>query len=199
MKLYLIRHGKTEATRLHVYCGSTDLPLSLEGKKALEGRSYPKAERYYTSGMKRTNETMEILYPGQTYEKIEDLREIDFGVFEMKSYEELKDLPVYQQWILGNNIENVCPGGESGAMASLRAKKALETLISRDQRDLAVVTHGGIIAGIMESWFPEEGKNRYEWQPKPGDAYEITIERSKENEDNEKGGWTLHWKSLAVD
>ena len=33
------------------------------------------------------------------------------------------------------------------------------------------VTHGGVIAAIMAACFPGEGKNRYQWQPKPGRGY----------------------------
>ena len=32
MSIYLIRHGKTEANEKHLYCGSTDLPLSEKGR-----------------------------------------------------------------------------------------------------------------------------------------------------------------------
>ena len=38
--IYLIRHGKTEANARGLYCGSTDLPLSAEGRTQLEGLSY---------------------------------------------------------------------------------------------------------------------------------------------------------------
>ena len=31
MRIYLIRHGKTEANERRLYCGSTDLPLSRQG------------------------------------------------------------------------------------------------------------------------------------------------------------------------
>lgn len=40
MKLYLIRHGKTEANERHLYCGSTDLPLSNAGIRELQGLCY---------------------------------------------------------------------------------------------------------------------------------------------------------------
>lgn len=35
------------------------------------------------------------------------------------------------------------------------------------------MTHGGVIAVIMAELFPEEGKNRYEWQPSPGGGYAV--------------------------
>ena len=176
MKLYLVRHGLTRANAAHLYCGSTDLPLSPEGRAALEGAKaagrWPQAERYYTSGMKRTEETLTILYPGITGTALPGLREIDFGDFEMKSYEMLKEDPQYLAWISGDNEKNVCPHGESGEQAQVRAKQALDAILKKNADALAV-THGGVIAGAMEAWFPQEGKNRYEWQPRPGAGYGI--------------------------
>ena len=63
MTIYLIRHGKTEANEKHLYCGSTDLPLSDAGKEELRSVHYDiKNVRFITSGMKRTNETLRILF-----------------------------------------------------------------------------------------------------------------------------------------
>lgn len=182
MILYLLRHGVTRANEAHLYCGSTDLPLSPEGCAALErakstGR-WPRADRYYTSGMRRTAETLGILYPGATAAALPELREIDFGDFEMKSYEMLKEDPRYLAWISGENEKNVCPHGESGAQAQARAQRALDALLE-ENTDALAVTHGGVIAGAMETWFPEAGKNRYEWQPRPGAGYGILFEDGK--------------------
>ena len=40
MKLYLIRHGKTMANEKHLYCGSTNLPLSEKGIEELQNLHY---------------------------------------------------------------------------------------------------------------------------------------------------------------
>jgi len=40
MRLYLIRHGKTAANEQHLYCGSTDLPLSEKGIEELQNLHY---------------------------------------------------------------------------------------------------------------------------------------------------------------
>ena len=176
MILYLVRHGLTRANEAHLYCGSTDLSLSPEGRTALAAAKaagrWPRADRYYTSGMKRTEETLAILYPGVTGTALPGLREIDFGDFEMKSYDMLKENPQYLAWISGDNEKNVCPHGESGEQAQARAKLALVAILEKDT-DALVVAHGGVIAGAMESWFPAEGKNRYTWQPRPGQGYGI--------------------------
>ena len=173
MMIYLIRHGKTEANERHLYCGSTDLSLSAMGREELTRLRYAlPAVRFVTSGMRRTNETLQLLFGDVTYEADPRLREMDFGVFEMHSYEELKEDPAYQAWITGNNEANVTPGGESGSIMQQRVLRAFEEWRQTGQ-DLAIVTHGGTIAAIMAALFPQEGKNRYEWQPKPGGGYLI--------------------------
>lgn len=177
MNLYLIRHGATRANLEHLYCGSTDLPLSTEGAEALRSLHYPTPRaRYITSGMRRANETMEILFPGKPYETDSRFREVDFGIFEMKSYEMLKNDPAYIAWITGDNEKNIPPQGESGEAFQTRVLAALDTL----REDTVLVTHGGVIAVIMEALFPREGKNRYQWQPRPGRGYAVTEEGYRE-------------------
>jgi alpha-ribazole phosphatase len=180
MKLILIRHGKTEANEKHLYCGSTDLPLSEVGKAELTERKntveYPsiKGFRILTSGMRRCEETLSILYADIPHETDPAFREMDFGAFEMRSYEEMKNDPDYIAWIIGDNEANITPGGESGNLMTVRVLEGLKRLIA-DGRDTLIVTHGGVIAAIMADIFPGEGKNRYEWQPKPGGGYVIDI------------------------
>ena len=177
MSIYLIRHGKTLANEQRLYCGSSDIPLSDAGRAELTGKHYHVGEdaQYVTSGMKRCNETLRILFGDVPYAVDTDLREIDFGIFELKSYEQLKDDPQYLAWITGDNEQNVPPEGESGAAMDSRVRKAFARYEGR-AGDTVIVTHGGVIAAIMESRFPQEGKNRYQWQPKPGCGYVITQE-----------------------
>jgi alpha-ribazole phosphatase len=167
----LIRHGKTEANEKRLYCGSTDLPLSEAGREELRNISYNiKNARFLTSGMKRADETLKILFGDVPYEKDSGFREVDFGAFEMHSYIELKDTPEYQAWCSGDNEVNVPPNGESGQQMKKRVLEAF----SRIQEDTVLVCHGGVIAAIMEHLFPEEKKSRYEWQPGNGRGYILT-------------------------
>ena len=171
MTVYLIRHGKTEANEKWLYCGSTDLSLSEKGRAELTQLHYdlPKV-RFLTSGMKRTNETLKILFGDVPYEEDRRFREVDFGIFEMHSYQELKDTPAYQDWCTGDNEANIPPQGESGQQMKQRVLEAF----SQIQEDTILVCHGGVIAAIMEHLFPEENKTRYDWQPKNGHGYRIT-------------------------
>lgn len=173
MTLYLIRHGATAATENRLYCGSTDLPLSHAGAAALQKQrmSFPGA-RFITSGMKRTEETLRLLFGDVPFQPEPRLREMSFGAFEMRGYSALKNDPAYEAWITGDNEANVPPGGESGAQMRARALEALAEILAAE-RDAVVVTHGGVIAAIMAHLFPEDGKNRYQWQPEPGCGYVI--------------------------
>lgn len=172
--LYLIRHGKTRANEEHRYCGSTDLPLSAAGREALQQIRYDVGEAaFYTSGMRRTDETLQVLFGNVAFERLTQFREVDFGIFEMHTYEELKDEPSYQAWLTGDNERNVPPGGESGEQMTARVLAALPQLMA-GEGNRVLITHGGVIAAIMAYLYPEENKNRYQWQPEPGRGYAIT-------------------------
>lgn len=171
--LYLIRHGKTRANEEHLYCGSSDLPLSPNGEAELQRLHYSLPNvRFVTSGMKRTEQTLTLLFGDKPHEIKPAFREIDFGRFELRCYEELKNNPDYLDWISGDNHRNIPPGGESGEQMENRVLAAFEAL-KKENLPTVLITHGGVIACIMEHLFPEENKNRYQWQPEPGRGYAV--------------------------
>lgn len=176
MKLVLLRHGETAANEEKRYCGATDLPLSAAGEEQLRRRkqaaAYPDVQGYtaITSGLLRCEQTLRILYGDVSHTADSAFREMDFGAFEMHSYEELKNDPRYLEWIAGDNELKPTPGGESGAQMTARVLEALSCLIKKNENTL-IVTHGGVIAAIMAKLFEREGKNRYDWQPAPGGGY----------------------------
>lgn len=178
--IYLLRHGTTEANERHIYCGATDLPLSDGGIEALKQKKrdggYPSGDNltFFTSGMRRTVDTLQILYGQVPWIAVPGLREMDFGDFELHSYEELRPAVAYQAWLAGDNYENRCPGGESGRDMEARVLDAFGALPQKG--DLLLVLHGGPIAAIMAALFPEAGKNRYQWQPKNGCGYQIIMD-----------------------
>lgn len=174
MTVYLIRHGMTRANEQHLYCGSTDLPLSEAGRAELRKMQYASmGARFVTSGMKRANETLAELFGEVPFTEDPRFREVDFGTFEMHSYEQLKDRLDYQAWLTGDNEANVPPQGESGNQMRERVLRGF----SQIREDTVIITHGGVIAAIMGSLFPGEGKNRYQWQPRCGCGYAICADR----------------------
>ena len=179
MKLILIRHGKTAANDLHLYCGKTDIGLSDNGIKELENIKYAldiTGMRVITSGKKRCEQTLLLLFGDVPHESDPAFCEMDFGAFEMRSYEEMKNDEDYIAWISGDNEKNVAPGGESGEIMQKRVFEGLDRLI-KDGGDVLLVTHGGVIAAIMQRLFPDENKNRYEWQPAFGGGYIADTEK----------------------
>ncbi|MBQ1685598.1 MAG: histidine phosphatase family protein [Clostridia bacterium] len=175
MKLTLIRHGVTEGNMKKLYYGSTDIPLlpcsEMKLRRMAEGGGYPAAAHYYTSGMLRTEQTFRALYGDKPHEVLRDMREIDFGDFEMKTYQELCNTEAYQRWITGDNEANVCPNGESGDQVTRRALRSLAPLIAREE-DCVVITHGGVIGGLMQHWFLAVN-GRYMFTPEPGTGFTI--------------------------
>lgn len=168
MTIYLIRHGRTEANEKWLYCGSTDLPLCEKGREELQEIHYEIENiRFLTSGMKRANESLRILFGDVPFAVDSRFREVDFGIFEMQSYHAIKDTPEFQTWVTGDNEANMPPRGESGLQMKQRVLKAFSEI----KEDTVLVCHGGVIAAIMEHLFPNEGKSRYDWQPKNGRGY----------------------------
>ena len=94
MKIILIRHGMTEGNLKRRYIGTTDEDLI--NTDCLKG-DYPKCERVVASPLKRCIQTAEYIYPNVDIEICDKLKECDFGDFENKSYEDLKDNPDYQR------------------------------------------------------------------------------------------------------
>ena len=114
MRLTLLRYGDTAGSRDDLYYGAADIPALPESLAALHenAAAYPRAARYYTSGLLRTEQTLEAIYGPVAHQQLPGLQEMNFGDFEMKSYQQLKDTAAYQAWI--TDVEhNPCPHGES--------------------------------------------------------------------------------------
>lgn len=84
IRLYLIRHGQTPGNKLQRYIGTTDEPLSTEGKEFLEKLTYPMPEALYVSPLCRCVETAGILFPGKSFHIIEELSECDLESLRIK-------------------------------------------------------------------------------------------------------------------
>ena len=119
MKIILIRHGMTEGNLKRRYIGTTDEDLI--NTDCLKG-DYPKCERVVASPLKRCIQTAEYIYPNVDIEICDKLKECDFGDFENKSYEDLKDNPDYQKW-LDSNGELPFPNGDTHEEFKNRCKR----------------------------------------------------------------------------
>ncbi len=182
-RIYLIRHGLTAGNLQHRYVGRTDEPLCQEGirqllaKKAIFERSHTneKFQRIYTSPMLRCRQTAELLFAGNPQKVMEDFRELDFGEFEYKNYEELTGDARYQAFIdSGGKTE--FPGAEPQEAFRARVRAAFarcieEICVPDDAGRVDVfVLHGGTIMAILEAYgFPK--RSYFDWQIPAGEGF----------------------------
>ena len=184
MQITLLRHGPTEANEQRLYCGQENPSLSAAGKDLIDSLAkegiYPRsADGYFSSGLARAEETLTMLYGMVDRHIIPELGEYHFGVFEMKTHDELCPLPAYQEWIMDNSGDVSCPGGESRNGFTDRVYAAYATLLKitkeEEYQTVIAMTHGGVIATIMEMLFPNR-YNSYEWQPQRGCGYTLVYD-----------------------
>lgn len=189
--LYLIRHGMTAANEEHRYLGKTEESLSERGIRQLEqlagSGKLPKPELVLCSPMQRCIESAAILFPAVPVIEIQEWKEMDFGNFENKNYEELNGNPAYQAWIdSGGKI--AFPGGESRedfiARTATGMENVLEFLTDRLNRQrcpecgtagqccVAAVVHGGIIMALLSRY---AGGDYFDYQVENAKGYHCRL------------------------
>lgn len=184
INLTLIRHGKTPSNREHRYLGVTEETLSGEGRKQLEILAekdiLKKPWLLFISPMLRCQESAGILFPGREAYPIEEWREMNFGAYEGKNYEDLKNDSYYQKWIDSNGTLPF-PEGESQQeyikrchRGLLTATKIIQKEIAENQmtesqpRNITAVVHGGTIMALLHIL---AGGNYFDYQVKNGGGY----------------------------
>lgn len=103
--IHLIRHGLCEGNMQGRYIGRTESPLSIDGIRELitlkENYTYPYATHFYASPSTRCVDSLKFLYPDADPKVILEMAECDFGDWENKTPEELKNDPNFNAWVKG--------------------------------------------------------------------------------------------------
>ena len=180
-QIHLIRCGLTDANQSGKYIGRTDVPLSGDGIDQLrqlhDRGGYPEGEVYYTSPRLRCIQTMNLLYPGQDCYEVPGFDEIDFGDWEGKSADELKDDDTFQKW-LNHSADVTPPNGESVGVMYERVCKTFgmiaDGMIRSGCRSAVIVTHGGVISYLLGAYGLPEA-SFYDWMTTPGRGYSLRI------------------------
>ena len=171
MKIYLIRHGLTEYNAQRRYQGRSDIPLSEAGRKALLS-SGKTPDTVYVSPLRRARETASVLFPASEQFVLPDLTEMDFGIFEGRTADEMEADPVcgpaYRSWVAGMCTGH-CPGGEDLAGFIERSVRGFlqAAELSHGAENMYIVAHGGTQMALMKALGPEKEKY-YEWQTPAG-------------------------------
>ena len=119
----LLRHGLTEANERKEYLGWTDSPLSERGRMEISKlkagfRAYELIIRVIYIAVWIHSR---LLFPEVPIHTNPAFREMNWGCFEGKTYEQLKEEISYQKW-LNNPMEVSVPEGESYPIFSERVE-----------------------------------------------------------------------------
>ena len=197
--LVLIRHGKTKSNEEQRYLGKTEEALSEKGKKEVleykTAQGYPAVDCLFSSPMERCLQTAKLIYPELEPVCIPEWKEIDFGAFEGKNYQELKEDKRYQEWIDKNGALPF-PQGESRESFIRRCEKGYQRMLKeiaemkkysmdmgnneiegrRGKKTIGMIVHGGTIMALLSQYGDED---YFDYQTANGRGYICTW--TKEN------------------
>lgn len=153
MDLFLVRHSITEWNQQKRYLGHTNQGLVKEELKQFDRLKNELQKRRFdhviTSDLLRCQETLDYLEIPTKITVDHRLREMNFGDWEGKTYNELKGVKAYQNWL--NNWEDApVPNGESATTFKLRINSFFHDLFQqindlKGNQKFLIVTHGGVI------------------------------------------------------
>lgn len=155
MEIVAIRHSIAEGNLRHVFLGRTDDPLAPCGVELACKRrdELPRVERVYHSPMLRARCTARLIWPEALETEVSGLREMDFGIFDGRTNDELMKERYYRDWLEQGEWEGY-PGGETFADARERCGAAFRFIVrdatERGLSRIGAVMHGGSIMLIAE-------------------------------------------------
>lgn len=146
MEIYLIRHTSVDVPPGYAY-GHTDVPLkdsfpeeAAAVKKQLDGIEF---DQVWTSPLSRCVQLAAACgYPEARRD--DRLKELDFGVWEMKSWDEISSDPRSQAWF-ADWIGVPAPEGESLSDQYQRIAAFLEEARRSGAGRIAIFAHGGVL------------------------------------------------------
>lgn len=155
-QLLLVRHGEVEGSEPGVLLGSTDLPLSEVGRfqSRLLRRVLPSAGSadFLSSPLSRARETAEIVTAGigARLRLDPDLREIDFGEWEGRTYDEVEAIApsLAAEW---RELREgfAFPQGESLSDFHSRIIRVAGRSAAAAADTTVIFTHGGVVRALL--------------------------------------------------
>ena len=154
-RVFLIRHCSAELEGPRRCVSKTDLPLNTIGEhQANRLRIWAGKKQLtavYSSPLLRARQTVEAISNGKHQIQIcEELREMDVGLWENMSFDEIRKSFPDDYAIRAEHPGTHPPtGGESMTHAGERLKIAISEIIAGTEGDIAVVTHSGASRGFL--------------------------------------------------
>jgi probable phosphoglycerate mutase len=146
----LVRHGETEWSTSGRHTGSTDIPLTDDGRAAaqhlattLTGHTFASV---LTSPLSRARDTCTLAGFGGSAVISDDLREWDYGDYEGITTDEIRK--TRPEWTV---FTDGCPGGESPDQVAARADRVVAQA-RRNEGDTIVFSHGHLLRVLAARW-----------------------------------------------
>lgn len=158
-RVYLVRNGGTSVERPGQFVGQLDHPLSPEGKRRMERLlevfKDERVDKVYTSTLARARQSAAIFADFYGLEAVsrDDLKEIDLGEFEGKTFEEItEESPERAKEMSAAPVQFTYPGGESFLTLGERAYRAFWKIVTRSEGERVMVfSHAGVNRAILAS------------------------------------------------
>lgn len=153
-RLTLVRHASVPDNLEGRYIGSTDVALGPQGLREAERLaavlSHDSFERVWCTPLQRGRQTAEKIAGGRSVEFLDELREIDFGRWERRTFEAIarEDPQRVNQWAQCSD-RFAFPGGESIAEFQTRVERVAARMIAEDASSILVVAHGGVLRHLI--------------------------------------------------
>jgi probable phosphoglycerate mutase len=151
-KVLLIRHGETEWSLNRRHTGTTDIPLTENGRGVARLLKPVLAAHTFTlvltSPMRRARETCELAGLGERTEIDRDLMEWNYG-----EYEGLTPKEIHAKrpgWMI---FRDGAPGGEGPDQVQARIDRVITNIRAVGaQSHVAVFSHGHLIRALAARW-----------------------------------------------
>ncbi|MBU3811383.1 MAG: histidine phosphatase family protein [Candidatus Niameybacter stercoravium] len=147
MRIYWVRHGKTQQNEKNNYYGKLDVRLTPKGVKEIKEiqTNFNDCINVYTSPTARAIETAGILFSNIYFRVDARLLERNMGIFEGMNYGEISKKYPHERKMWDENWQDYCiPEGESARMQYERVVSFIKELESLGE-DAIVVCHAGTI------------------------------------------------------
>lgn len=146
MEIYLVRHTSVDVPAGYAY-GQTDVPVRSsfedEAKVVKENLSGQTFDKVWSSPLTRCVRL--ATYCGYPDAEREDrIKEISFGEWEMKSWEELSSDPRSKEWF-SDWVNVPAPSGESLQEQYKRVSTFLEEVRNSGLEKVCLFAHGGVL------------------------------------------------------
>ncbi len=164
MKVYLVRHGESEANTEGLFSGFTDTPLTDKGRKQAEGvaikLSAVEFQKIYSSPLSRAFDTAKSIakFHNNKIESLSGLKEENFGKCEGLSYVQIQERypELIKDWTK-NPFTFIFPQGESLTIMYERVRETYHSIIDDFKgENLLIVAHSGVIRSILTSEISEK-------------------------------------------